>query len=429
MNDNIDNKYLSVSALNKYLYYKFDNDLNLRNVYLKAEISNLRLSKGILYFVLKDNESEISGLMFQTTLNKINFKLEDGMTVLVSGKVSLYHKRGTYAITVNTIEAIGLGEAYLKFIQLKDKLMKEGLFNEEYKLPIKKFNHKIGLVTSSTGDAMHDVISTINKRYPLAEVILYPAIVQGTDAPKSLINAINKANEEAICDCIIIARGGGSLEDLSCFNDEDLARCIFDSSIPTISGVGHEADFTICDFVSSRRAPTPTGAAVIASPDMNDLIKEINAYNQSLANSIKNKLINAYNKYQLLANSYALTSFNLKLEKLSDNIDHLQKRLYNLSPIDKINNYLDKLNVVNKDLNNSYNLNIENNFKDLDKMIDKLILLNPLNIMKKGYSITFKDDKVLYDIKNVNKDDEIKTKLLNGEIRSKIIDIREDKNE
>ena len=427
MNDNIDNKYLSVSALNKYLYYKFDNDLNLRNVYLKAEISNLRLSKGILYFVLKDNESEISALMFQTTLNKINFKLEDGMTVLVSGKVALYHKRGTYAITVNTIEAIGLGDAYLKFIQLKDKLMKEGLFNEEYKLPIKKFNHKIGLVTSSTGDAMHDVISTINKRYPLAEVILYPAIVQGTDAPKSLISAITKANQEAICDCIIIARGGGSLEDLSCFNDEELARCIFDSSIPTISGVGHEADFTICDFVASRRAPTPTGAAVIASPDMNDLIKEINLNNQNLVNSMKNKLINAYNKYQILANSYTLTSFNLKLEKINDNIDHLQKRLYNLSPIDKINNYLDKLNVLNKDLNNLYNLNIDNNIKDLDKMIDKLILLNPLNIMKKGYSITFKEGKVVYDIKDVSKDDEISTKLLNGEIRSKVIDIREDK--
>ena len=236
--------------------------------------------------------------------------------------------------------------------------------------------------------------------------------MQGTDAPKSLISAITKANQEAICDCIIIARGGGSLEDLSCFNDEELARCIFDSSIPTISGVGHEADFTICDFVASRRAPTPTGAAVIASPDMNDLIKEINLNNQNLVNSMKNKLINAYNKYQILANSYALTSFNLKLEKINDNIDHLQKRLYNLSPIDKINNYLDKLNVLNK---------------DLDKMIDKLILLNPLNIMKKGYSITFKEGKVVYDIKDVSKDDEISTKLLNGEIRSKVIDIREDK--
>ena len=429
MEDKVDIKYLSVSALNKYLYYKFDNDLNLRNVYLKAEISNLRLSKGILYFVLKDNESEISGLMYQSVLNKLNFNVEDGMTVLVSGKVALYHKRGTYAITVNTMDAIGLGDAYLKFIQLKDKLMKEGLFNEEYKLPIKKFNHKIGLVTSSTGDAMHDVISTINKRYPLAEVILYPAIVQGADAPASLIKAITQANNDAICDCIIIARGGGSLEDLSCFNDEALARCIFDSSIPTISGVGHEADFTICDFVASRRAPTPTGAAVIASPDMNDLIKEINSDIQSLVASIKNKLINSYNKYQILANSYALSGFEKNIDNLLDNVDHLNKRLLSLCPNEKINNYLDKLNNLTKDLNNTYNLKIDNNFKTLDKNIDKLILLNPLNIMKKGYSITFQNDKVLYDINNVNKDEELKTKLLNGEIRSKIIEIKEEKYE
>ena len=247
------NKYLTVSALNKYLYYKFDNDLNLRNIYLKAEISNIRLSKGILYFVLKDNESEIDGLIYSQILQKLKFEPKDGMTVLVSGKVGLYVKRGTYAITVSEIEQVGLGEAYLKFQYLKEKLLKEGLFDEDKKLPIPRFNERIGVITSGTGDAVHDIVSTIKRRFPLSQIVFYPAIVQGEDAPHSLIKAIKKANEEKLANVLIIARGGGTIEDLSCFNDEDLARAIFNSSIPTISGVGHEADFTICDFVSSRR--------------------------------------------------------------------------------------------------------------------------------------------------------------------------------
>ena len=292
---NSNNKYLTVAALNKYLYYKFDNDLNLRDIYLKAEISNIRLSKGILYFVLKDNESEISGLMYGQTLQKLKFKPTDGMTVLVNGRVTLYPKRGTYNITVFEMDQVGLGEAYLNFIQLKEKLLKEGLFDEDKKLPIKRFNQTIGIITSSTGDAVHDILSTIKRRFPLSEVLFYPAIVQGDDAPKSLINAIKKANFDKKADVLIIARGGGSLEDLSCFNDEELARTIFASSIPTISGVGHEADFTICDFVSSRRAPTPTGAAVIATPDQNELLTYIDNLVNRLTYNYKQNFIDNRN--------------------------------------------------------------------------------------------------------------------------------------
>ena len=277
---NNDIRYLTVSALTNYLAYKFENDPHLFKVYLKAEISNVRLSKGILYFVLKDEDSEINALMFSKDLSKINFKIEDGKKVLVCGRVSLYKKRGTYAITVSQMEEAGLGDAYLNFQRLFKKLSAEGLFEEKYKKSIPLFNHKIGVVTSQTGDAINDITSTIKKRYPLSEIILYPAIVQGEDAPKSIIDAINKANMDAVCDCLIIARGGGSIEDLSCFNDEELARVIFSSSIPTISGVGHEADFTICDYVSSKRAPTPTGAGVIATP------KTIDDLNNTLNNCI-----------------------------------------------------------------------------------------------------------------------------------------------
>lgn len=419
MNKN-DIKYLSVSALNKYLYYKFDTDLNLRNVYLKAEISNVRFSKGILYFVLKDSESEINAIMFSSLMERLNFKVEDGMTVLVCGKVSVYPKRGTYSITVNQIEAVGLGQAYLQFLALKEKLLKEGLFDEQYKKEIPYFNHKIGLITSGTGDAMHDVISTVNRRYPLSEVILYPAIVQGSDAPKSLINAINKANEEAICDCLIICRGGGTIEDLSCFNDEELARCIFDSAIPTISGVGHEQDFTICDFVASRRAPTPTGAAVIATPDMADLFRNLENKAISLRNSIKTKLTNCFNEYNNLRNSYALVSFPSIIDRKLENVISIEKRLETLKPINKIDNYLNNLNNIDDNINRIYFNKLNNLEYNLKTRIDKLILLNPLNIMSKGYSVTFQDGKVISNIDLVNKDKKMETKVLGGKIISTI---------
>ena len=425
---NTDPKYLSVSALNKYLYYKFDNDLNLRNVYLKAEISNIRLSKGIYYFVLKDNESEISALMYESYGAKLPFKLEDGMTVLVNGKVSLYHKRGTYAITVAKMEAIGLGEAYLNFLRLKEKLLSEGLFDDSYKKPIKKFNHKIALITSGTGDAMHDVISTIEKRYPLAEVVLYPAIVQGEDAPKTLIKALMQANIDATCDCIIIARGGGSIEDLSCFNDEGLARAIFDSNIPVISGVGHEADFTICDFVADMRAPTPTGAAVIASPDMASLLNDIDASVIKLKKCIKDKLVDAINQYKTLTSSYVLKNFNEYLDKYDVKIDNYQKRLNLLSPINKIDTYLNDLKVRKDKISKAYQVKLDSIDNTLEHNISKLILLNPLNIMSKGYSVTMQNNKVIANIDQVDKESPLYTKVYGGEIVSVIKDVRKDKN-
>lgn len=418
------NKYLTVAALNKYLYYKFDNDLNLRDIYLKAEISNIRLSKGILYFVLKDNESEISGLMYGTTLQKLKFKPTDGMTVLVNGKVSLYPKRGTYNITVFEMDQVGLGEAYLNFIQLKEKLLKEGLFDEDKKLPIKKFNNKIGVITSSTGDAVHDILSTIKRRYPISEVIFYPAIVQGEDAPKSLINAIKKANIDNLADVLIIARGGGSLEDLSCFNDEELARTIFASSIPTISGVGHEADFTICDFVSSRRAPTPTGAAMIATPDQNELKLYIDNLVNRLTYNYKQSLINKFNQFSMIKDRYNENKFINNLNVLNNKVLAYEKQLELLSPIKKIDDNITLLNNNYNRLNESFNKIIMQDDIKINHMIDKLILLNPLNVMKKGYSIIYKDNNAISSVNDIMENDIINIKLQDGSINAKVLEKR-----
>ncbi|MBQ7276009.1 MAG: exodeoxyribonuclease VII large subunit [Bacilli bacterium] len=413
-----ESKYLSVSALNKYLYYKFDNDLNLRNVYLKAEISNVRLSKGILYFVLKDNESEIDGLMFNNVYTNLKFDVQDGMTVLVQGQVSIYPKRGTYSIKVISMEQVGLGEAYLNFLLLKDKLMNEGLFDEDKKKPLPKFPKIIGLITSGTGDAMHDVISTIDKRYPLAQIHLYPSLVQGDEAPLSIINSIKKANKDGDCDCLIIARGGGSLEDLACFNDEMLARTIFESNIPIISGVGHEADFTICDFVASRRAPTPTGAAVMATPNIVDLINDLINKKQKLATFIKNKLIDSFNKYNYLIQNPNFANFNKYLNNYNIKLDAKIAKLNSLSPINRIDNLIDKVNHEAYLLNKNYNSFIEYKNNEFNNLINKMIILNPLNIMNKGYSLTYQDDKLIKSVDDVDINKELRTELIDGTIIS-----------
>lgn len=419
----MDNKYITVSALNKYLYYKFDNDLNLRSIYLKAEISNARISKGILYFVLKDKESEINALMFSNNLQSLSFVPKDGMTVLVNGKVSLYAKRGTYAITVVTMEESGIGDAYRKFEELKAKLAKEGLFDESKKLPIKRFNKRIGVITSGTGDAMHDIFSTIKKRFPLSEIIFYPAIVQGDDAPLSLIKALNKANSEAIVDVIIIARGGGTIEDLSCFNDEELARTIFSSSIPTISGVGHEADYTICDFVSSLRAPTPTGAAMFATPDQNELLIHLDNMLNKLVYLYKQQLINKFNKYNTIYNRYGIKNFKAKFDTYELKLNSIKKRIELLSPINKINSSINDLQLCFDNINKSFDGFINNKDNKINTCIDKLILLNPLNVMKKGYSITYKNN-IVSTYNNLLKDDDVTIQFYDGIVDAKITNKR-----
>lgn len=412
------NKYLSVAALTKYLFYKFDTDLNLRNVYLKAEISNVRLSKGILYFVLKDSEAELGALMYQNTWSKLSFELTDGMTVLVQGKVSLYEKRGTYAMTVFSMEQAGLGNCYLQFIQLKEKLEKEGLFDEAHKKPIPTISNVIGVITSGTGDAMHDIFSTIEKRFPLSKILFYPSIVQGVDAPKSMIASIRKANLDKKADVLIIARGGGSTEDLSCFNDEELARAIYASDIPIISGVGHEADYTICDFVSSHRAPTPTGAAVIATPDKNDILKDLTIKQNKLKNYILQKIQNIEHKVESLSERYGLKRFIEKINVQEHELEKTKKHLILLSPKRKIELFEMKVSEFHESLFQSLKLSLSSLEDQLKHSIEKMILLNPLNIMEKGYTIVMQNDKIVTRKEHI-KEDTFTIKFYDGDIKVK----------
>lgn len=420
-------KYITVAAINRYIQYKFESDVNLQLVYLKAEISNVRLSKGILYFVLKDDEAEIEALMFQNYASRLNFAPQDGLTVLVSGKVSVYPKRGRYSFQVMTMEKAGLGEAYLEFLRLKDSLAKEGLFAVERKLALPKMSEAIGVITSPTGDALHDVVSTIQKRFPIAQIYLYPALVQGLDAPKSLIKALNKCISENLVDVIIICRGGGTVEDLSCFNDEALARTIFASPIPTVSGVGHEQDYTICDFVASYRAPTPTGAAVSITKDKSELFALLDSFAKQLKAAMRHQLINAFNDYQALISSYGLKNFPQILEARLIELNQLKQRLLTQSPLKLINDYDSQNYQLTERLQRSISLFMDYKNADIAQLIDKLIILNPLNLMKKGYAVTYQKGKLITSSKDLSREEHLRVLYHDGELEAKILNIK--KNE
>ena len=442
----MENKYLTVSAINRYLNAKISSDINLKNMPIQGEISNARLSKGHLYFVLKDEESEISAIMFSNNVALLNFTPVDGMKVIVKASLQVYEKRGTYSLLVTNMKEYGLGLLYQEFLKLKEKLAKEGLFEASHKRTIPKFSENIGLITSPTGDAMHDVVSTISKRFPLATIYLYPALVQGNEAPLSLINAINKMNQDNLVDVCIVARGGGSFEDLSCFNDEALARTVYNSKTPIVTGVGHEADYTIIDFVSDFRAPTPTGAGVVVSSDKMVLLTDLLSKKRRLSDLVIKTIDNKSNKLESLCNNHYLKNFDEYLNKfelrLLSEIDHLEAnspkrliekniealnllklRLKGSSPINKINEYSNQISLDKKKLVDYSNNVIRLEEVKLDSLFNKMILLNPLNIMKKGYSLVYQDDKLITSINDLDKDKELVTKMHDGEFTSVIKNI------
>ena len=273
----MEERYLTVTALTKYIKYKFDHDTNLKEVLLEGEISNFKHnSRGHFYFTLKDENASISAIMFATQASNVKFEPTDGMKVYVKGSLSVYEASGSYQIYVTEMKSDGIGDLYLAYERLKKELERKGLFDQAHKKPIPRFPKTVGVITSPTGAAVRDIIKTIERRYPLCSVVLYPAIVQGDKAKDDVVKQINKANKDRICDVLIIGRGGGSIEDLWAFNERVVAKAIYDSEIPIISAVGHEIDFTIADYVADIRAATPTAAAEIATPNITNLIENIN---------------------------------------------------------------------------------------------------------------------------------------------------------
>ena len=395
------NKYLTISQLNNLVKERIDTDPNLRRIYLKGEISNFKNhTRGHLYFTLKDDDSRLSAVMFSSQAAYLKFTPEDGMNVLVEGRISCYPAQGTYQVYVDKMEMDGLGNLYIEFEKLKKKLQAEGLFNQEHKRSLPKYPSKIGIVTASTGAAIKDILSTIKRRYPICETILFPSLVQGSDAAPDIVRQINAAQNYNL-DILIVGRGGGSIEDLWAFNEEIVARAIYDSKVPVISAVGHEIDYTIADYVADLRAPTPTGAAEMAVPVLSDVKNNIDNYKIRLRENIIK----------------TLKQSELRLEKIKDSfILSNPLAMYEVKE-EKLNNYVNSLNRYIKEyLNNKkHSLKID---------LNSLKLLNPINIMEKGYSLVKVEDKIIKDTKDLKLNDKIDIKLYKGEVIAEVKEIK-----
>lgn len=393
-------KFITVTQLTKYLKNLIETDDFLRSVWVKGEISGLKKApSGHVYFTLKDPYSQIRCVMFASIAGLMKFNLEDGMKVLITGNVTIYEKTSHYQIKVQDLKPEGIGELFLAFQQLKEKLSKEGLFDERHKKPLPYFPLTIGVVTSPTGAVIHDIITTLKKRNDSVKIILAPAQVQGIEAPLSVVKALDKLNRLGGIDLIILARGGGSIEELMAFNTEIVARAIFESKIPIISAVGHETDFTITDFVADYRAPTPTGAAQTAIFDKIEQIKSLETTKQRFKLALLSQLEIASKHLDNLRNSFVFKNPYQKINTLSQDLDRLAEIISS-----KIKDYFQKKREKLKFL--------ENHLK----------VLNPLSILQRGYSICFDSkNQIIKSISQIAKGDKITVKVANGDFKSKVI--------
>ena len=419
----MEDKYISVTALTRYIKYKLDNDKNLQDIYLRGEISNFKAhTRGHFYFTLKDETSRINAIMFKFNADKLKFMPEDGMKVLVKGKVSVFESTGNYQIYIDEMLEDGIGNLHIAFEQLKKKLSDEGLFDDKYKKEIPKIPMRVGIITASTGAAIKDILSTIKRRFPICETILFPCLVQGELAKDDIVKKLDIADNYDL-DVIILGRGGGSIEDLWPFNEEVVARKVFSCKTPIISGVGHQIDFTICDFVADKRAETPTGAAERAVPKLTDLLLEIDNNRIRLNNIIKSILDSNKLKLKKLTESYVLKNplnmYEIKEQKLDNIIDKLSASINAVLYTNNSKFEIIKNNIIFKDPSFLY----MDKQKKTNHLIEKLELLNPLNSLKRGYSITKKDNKCITSIKSIKKKDNINITLKDGSINAIVNEI------
>lgn len=439
-------EYLSITTLTKYIKYKFDQDPHLQSVLLKGELSNFkRHSSGHLYFNVKDKDSVISAMMFKGSASKLTFDPKEGDEVLLEARVSVYERRGNYQIYVNKMELDGIGNLYQKLEQLKNKLSKQGYFNKEHKKAITKFPKKIAILTASTGAAIRDIQSTIESRYPLVEKIPLSTLVQGTQAKKDIIEKIEYADTLGV-DTIIVGRGGGSIEDLWNFNEEDVVKAIYNCNTPIISAVGHETDFTLSDFIADVRAATPTQAAVIATPDQYELMQQIKQYQFSLTKFIKQFVEKQQQHLNHLSSYYKFKQPSLLYDQQIQRRDDLERQLKQLltskienkrNEIKLLRNYFNlkklnqsitqnqqHLNNYRNRLINTTNKNIQNSHNKLKNKIEQLDNLSPTNTMLRGYSIINKKDKVITSTHDLAENDEITLSMKDGSVDAIVKKVR-----
>jgi exodeoxyribonuclease VII large subunit len=399
----MDNGILTVSQINKYLYLKVNSDANLKSKLIKGEISNFKYHEktGCIFFTLKDSESSIKAIMYRSAAEKLKVKIEDGMSVIVVASVTLYERDGNCQLSVMDIQPIGEGKINAEFERLKKKLYDEGLCDEERKRPLPEFPKKIGLITARGSAAEKDVISNLERRYPIGEIVVFPVLVQGENAPISIKEAIISASKSD-CDVLILARGGGSNEDLSCFNTEIVARAVAESSIPMITAVGHEIDTTLVDYVSDKRAATPTAAAEFVAPDKKRLLDILQNYMNMLYNYTLENISSCERKYSNISNNFAFLGID---KKLAINEEKLELNGYKLSRLacDKINHLVSLLETKEAELKQ----------------------LNPMLILSRGYSVVTKDAKIVSSTDNLSIGDTVEVELGRGKFVAKITEIGE----
>ena len=396
----VEPKILTVSQLNFYVKSVLDSDPRLNYVFLCGEISNLtdHYRSGHIYLSLKDNKSVIRAVMFAGNARNLKFKPMEGMKVICRGRVTLYEATGQYQYYIEDMQPDGIGALYQAYEQLKEKLQSKGLFDESHKKPIPYCPKTIGVITSPTGAAVQDIKNILTRRFPSVNIILCPVLVQGDNAVPQLVDAVNKLNEYDLCDTIIIGRGGGSIEDLWAFNDENLAYAIYNSHIPVISAVGHETDFTICDFVSDLRAPTPSAGAELAVPDRNEILQNLDAQRQYLSSLMDKKLIENNNI-----------------------VSEMTTKLLSLSPDDKIAKLYNDLDFLSQKYENNSNRIFQNTANKIELLATKLESLNPVSTLKRGYSVVTNNDKTVTSVKDVKNGDTLAINVTDGKIISKVI--------
>lgn len=387
---------LTVSQLNRYIAFRMKEDKNLKGILISGEISNFtnHTKSGHLYFTLKDSTSSVKAVMFASAASQLRFVPSSGMRVIISANVQVYERDGVYQLYVNDMQPDGIGALYIAFEQLKERLSAEGLFDDSLKKPLPKFPTKIGIVTSVEAAALQDMLNIISRRYPIAEIVIYPCLVQGANAPESICSALKRA-DSGENDVIIVGRGGGSLEDLMAFNSESVARAIFSCETPIISAVGHETDTTIADFAADLRAPTPSAAAELAVPELSSLINFLNASQKVLEKKIIDKTV----------------FLRLQIEKR-------EKSLVLAEPKNRIESSKKLLEDRKQRMKELLKMQIKLKNAALDAKISALDNLSPTKIMMRGYSLVYKDEKLIHSVSELKTGDNISVKLHDGEIEA-----------
>ncbi len=414
-------EYLTVSTLTKYLKAKFDRDPYLERVYLTGEVSNFRQRPSHQYFALKDEGAVIQATMWAGQFKKLDFKLEDGMKVLVVGRISLYAPSGSYSINIEQLVPDGVGALAVKFEQLKKKLTAEGLFDAKWKQAIPQFSKKIAVVTSPSGAVIRDIITTVSRRFPLSEIVLYPTKVQGAGAAEEIARNIERANQRTDFDTLIIGRGGGSIEDLWCFNEEIVVRAIFESHLPVISSVGHETDVTLADFAADKRAATPTAAAELATPNTRiDLLNWTTEQENRLSNRLSNLMKQKREQVEKLSNSVVFRQPERLYDGHLQKLDRLIERLSVLTE-NKVQRGKHHYELSAGKILPAYSKIVENRKNRVEQLYQSLLLLDISKIKARGFSVvTSQSGKIVKSVRDVKNGDKIEIELADGKVGAQI---------